>query len=616
MPLKKLALKAGINQENTRYTSENGWWVADKIRFRQGTPEKIGGWARLSANSYLGVCRSLFPWATNGGVEYMGVGTNIKFYVEFDGAYNDITPLASTVTLTNPFVTVSGSPIVTVNDVAHGSTTGSYVTFSGAVDVGGVTAAMLNQEFVITVVTADQYTITVSGNATSNVPGGGGGTVTAQYQLPIGSAVPTPLSGWGAGGWGLGPWGTGTTSATQIRLWSQANYGQDLFFAYRGGPPCYWVSASGVNTRGVLVSTLSGASGVPVVVNSVLVSDTSRFALAFGCNEIDSTSIDPMLIRWSDQENIADWTPSPLNQAGGIRISHGSKIVAALQTRQEILVWSDTALYSLQYSAPPVLWAPQLLADNISIISPNAMATASGRVFWMGNGKFYSYSGNPDTMRCDLRQYIFQNFNSDMSDQVFSGSNEQFNEVWWFYPSSNSTTPNKYVIYNYVEDVWIMGEMERFAWVDRGVRQYPTSAGTDKLIQQEFGVDDASGDATVAIPAYIESAEFDIDDGDHFAFVRRMLPDITFRGSIAENPNALFTLYPMKNSGTGFGTSVGGSRDAEVIRSVAVPVEEFTGQVFIRVRGRQMVMRVESLDLGVTWQLGSPRIDIRQDGRR
>jgi hypothetical protein len=614
VPLKKLSLKAGINQENTRYTNENGWWVADKIRFRQGTPEKIGGWARLSSNSYLGVCRSLFPWGTNGGVQYMGVGTNIKFYVEFDGAYNDITPVVSTATLTNPFVTTSGSAVVVVNDVAHGSSTGSYVTFSGAVDVGGITAAMLNKEFAITVVTADQYTITVSGNATSNATGGG--TVTAQYQLPIGNAVPTPLSGWGAGGWGLGPWGTGTTSATQIRLWSQANFGQDLLFAYRGGPLCYWASASGLSTRGVLVSSLVGASDVPVVVNSVLVSDSSRFAFAFGCNELGTTSLDPMLIRWSDQEDVANWTPAVTNQAGGIRLSHGSEIVAALQTRQEILVWTDTALYSLQYQGPPFVWGVQLLADNVSIISNNAMVTVAGRVFWMGNGKFYSYAGNADTMRCDLRQYIFQNFNYDMSDQVFCGSNEQFNEVWWFYPSSSSTTPNKYIIYNYLEDVWIMGELERFAWVDRGVRQYPTAAGTDKLIQQEFGVDDAAGASTVAIPAYIESAEFDIDDGDHFAFVRRMLPDITFRGSTADNPSVLFTLYPMKNSGTGFGTSVGGSRDAEVIRSVAVPVEEFTGQVFIRVRGRQMVIRVESTALGVTWQLGSPRIDMRQDGRR
>ena len=614
MPLQKLSLKAGLNQENTRYTNENGWWIADKIRFRQGTPEKIGGWARLSANSYLGTCRALFPWATLAGLEYMAVGTNIKYYAEYNGAYYDITPVVSTATLTNPFVTVNLSPIVTVNDVAHGSTTGSYVTFSGASAVGGIDAVYLNTEFAITVISADQYTITTGASATS--PATGGGTVTAKYQINIGNAVPTPSIGWGAGGWGLGTWGNGAGTASPIRLWSQSNFGQDLIFAYRGGSICYWTASTGLSVRADLLPNVAGASGVPTIVNSILVSDTSRFVFAFGCNELGDTALDPMLVRWSDQEDVLNWTPAATNQAGGIRLSHGTTIIGALQTRQEILVWTDTALYSLQYQGPPYVWPTQLLADNVSLISPNAMVTVAGRVFWMGSGKFYSYTGNAETMRCDLRQYIFQNFNYDMSDQVFCGSNEQFNEVWWFYPSKNSSTPDKYVIYNYLEDVWMMGDMERFAWVDRGVRQYPTAAGTDKLIQQEFGVDDSYTAVTVAIPAYIESAEFDIDDGDHFAFVRRMLPDITFRGSTADNPSVLFTLYPMKNSGSGFGTSVGGSIDASVIRGVAVPVEEFTGQVFIRVRGRQMVIRVESTDIGVTWQLGSPRIDIRQDGRR
>lgn len=611
MPLKKLSLKAGLNQENTRYTNENGWWVCDKIRFRQGTPEKIGGWARLSANTFLGVCRALFPWATLSGLEYMAVGTNIKYYVEYDGAYNDITPIASTVTLTNPFVTTNLSAVVVVNDVAHGSSTGSYVTFSGASAVGGLT---LNNEYQITVVTVDQYTITAAAAATSSATGGG--TVTAQYQINIGNALPTPGAGWGAGGWGLGTWGNGSPSVNPLRLWSQSNFGQDLIFAYRGGSICYWTASTGLGVRAVLLPTVVGASDVPTIVNSILVSDSSRFVLAFGSNELGDTVLDPMLVRWSDQEDPTNWTPSATNQAGGIRLSHGTTIIGALQTRQEILIWTDTALYSMQYNGAPGVWQPQLLADNVSLISPNAMVTVSGRTFWMGSGKFYSYTGTVDTMRCDLRQYIFQNFNYDMADQVFAGSNEQFNEVWWFYPSAGSSTPNKYVIYNYLEDVWMMGEMERFAWVDRGVRQYPTAAGTDKLIQQEFGIDDAYTAVTVAIPAYIESAEFDIDDGDHFAFVRRMLPDMTFRGSTAVNPSVVFTLYPMKNSGTGFGTSVGGTIDATVVRGVSVPVEEFTGQVFIRIRGRQMVLRVESTDLGVTWQLGSPRIDLRQDGRR
>lgn len=609
--LKKLQLRPGMNQENTRYTNENGWWIGDKVRFRQGTPEKIGGWARLSSDYFLGVCRSLIPWVALDGFKLVGVGTNLKYYVENGGVYYDITPIRTTATLTNPFSTTLGLTTVTVTHTAHGAITGDFVTFSGASTVGSLN---LNGEYQITKVDDNSYTITAlsSANATAT----GGGTVTAAYQINVGPEVQTPSTGWGASTWSSGGWGTGVTTYAQLRTWSGSNFGEDLVFAPYGGAIYYWDFTSGLYARAVRADSLTGASDVPLAVNAVLVSDTSRFVIAFGCNELGSLVLDPMLIRWSDQESVTNWTPAAINQAGGVRLSTGSEIVARLQIRQEIVVWTDAAVYAMQYVGPPFVWNVQLMADNVSIVGPNAVATVSGVAYWMGHGKFYKYDGRVQTLPCDLRQYVFQNINETQLRQCFAGTNEAFHEIWWFYPSENSTVPDKYVVYNYLENIWYTGNMTRYAWVDKGVQLYPMAAGEDRIIYHEYGVDDNSGATAAPIAAYVESAEFDIDDGDKFGFVWRLLPDITFRGSTANNPSTTFTLYPMKNSGTGYGNSVGGDRFASVTRSVSVPVEEFTGQVYIRVRGRQMVIKVESADLGVTWQLGSPRIDIKVDGRR
>lgn len=620
MPVQKLQFAPGFNQEMPRYAGEGRWWTGDKVRFRQGFPEKIGGWARLSAQTFQGTCRSLFSWATIAGIKYLGVGTNLKYYVEFSGSYYDITPIRATATLTNPFAATLGSSLVTVADSAHGASRGDFVTFSGATGLGGaVTASVLNAEYqIVEVLDANSYTIDVGVAAdAADVAGSpGGGAVTAAYQIPVGYSIQAPLTGWSAGGWGLGSWGNGEASFAALRIWSQSNFGEDLVMAPRGGGLYYWDSSAGTHTRAVNVASLAGASDVPTVVNSVIVSDVSRFVFALGCNELGSSNIDPMLIRWSDQEDITNWTPAATNQAGSLRLSLGSDIIARQQYRQEILVWTDIALYSLQYQGAPVGWGAQSLAENISIAGPNAIASASGAVFWMGRGKFYVYDGTAKTLKCDLQRTVFSSLNQDQILQVTAGTNEQFNEVWWFYPANGSTVPNRYVIFNYAENVWYSGEMTRYAWVDRGLREYPVAADASRLLQHEFGCCDSSGDVTVPIAAHVESTEFDLDDGDRFGLVTRILPDITFTGSLSSKPSADITLYPMKNSGAGFGGSVGGESSATVQRSVTVPVEEFTGQVFVRVRGRQMVLRVSSNGPGIKWQLGAMRYDVRPDGRK
>jgi hypothetical protein len=711
MPLKKLLLKAGVNQENTRYTNENGWYESQWVRFRQGTPEKIGGWVRLSSNTFLGLCRSLWNWVTLTGQNLLGVGTNLKFYIEQGGAYYDITPIRRTVTLSNPFSTVISTAAVTVHDTNHGATVGDYVTFTSTAAVGGLTIS--GEYTVTTVIDANSYTITASGNASSTVtyPPGGGGTVTAAYQLQIGLPYSVPLTGWGAGPWSYGGWGIGGTATAALRLWSQSNFGEDLIFAPRGGAIYYWSAASGLLTRGVALDSLGGTititiaspavvtlstalpagtsvqlgttgalptglstgttyyienvsgltcnlaatpggtaintsgtqSGVqsiatlgdvPTVQNFIYVSDTSRFVFAFGCNDYSSAVQDPMLIRWSDQESATIWYPQSTNQAGSIRLSHGSQIVTAIQTRQEIVVFTDASLYSLQYLGPPVVWGTQLLGDNISIMGPNAVAQASGVVYWMGVDKFYKYDGRVSTLRCDLRQYIYGDINLEQSSQVFASTSEGFNEVWFFYcsmtgpdgtntPSNPNVIVDRYVVYNYVENngegVWYYGNLQRTAWIDSGLRSYPIAATYSyNLVNHEDGVDDGTANNPVPIYTKISSSEFDIDDGDKFGFVWRMLPDITFRGSTADSPTGTLTLIPMQNSGSGYNDprSAGGQDYASVTRTSKVPIEQFTGQVYIRVRGRQMIMQFENEQLGSQWQLGSPRIDIKTDGRR
>ena len=612
--LKKVQITPGVNRENTRYANEGKWYESDKVRFRQGTPEKIGGWQRFSADTFLGVCRSLFNWVTLGGQNLIGVGTNLKFYVERGGAYFDITPIRDTASLTNPFDTTNGSPIVLVTDTAHGGITGDFVTFSGATAVGGLT---LNGEYQITVLTANTYNITASSNASGTATGGG--TVSAAYQINIGNELAVPFSGWSAGGFGLGTWGFGGTTTVEMRLWSQSNFGEDLIFAPRGGGLFYWDASSGVTTRAVNVSSLSGASAVPTVVNYVVVSDVNRFVLAFGCNEIGSSTLDPMLIRWSDQEDAGMWTPSATNQAGSLRLSRGAEIISALQARQEILVWTDTSLYSLQYLGAPDVWGAQILGDNISIAGPNSVVYANSIAYWMGRDKFYRYDGTVVPLPCDVRRYVFNDFNQDQYYQVFAGTNQSFNEVWWFYCSADSTEVDRYVVYNYVENLWHYGTLRRTAWIDAKLRDYPIAATySHNLVLQEIGTDCNETGTAFPINAYILSSEFDMDDGDHFVLINRVLPDVTFEGSTADSPAITMTLLPLSNSGSGYNSplSEGGNSSNAITRTATIPIEKFTGQVFTRVRGRQFAMKVESTALGVSWQLGASRLDMKLDGRR
>lgn len=626
--LKKILFRPGVSRENTRYASETigpvnsptqtvgGWYECDKVRFRAGTPEKIGGWIPTTLSTFLGKCRALWAWATLDGTKLIALGTNLKYYIMRGGAYYDITPVRITVTLTNPFTATNLSNVITVSATAHGAVTGTFVTFSGATGLGGnITAAVLNREHQITVVDVNTYTFVATATANTSDTGNGG-TVSAAYQYNVGPEFQVPLTGWGAGLWGYGTWGNGQTASSSMRLWSQSNFGENLIFGYRGGPIFYWQSSLGVGTRASTLTT----GDTPSVQNYLMVSDASRFILAFGVNDYGSFAQNPMLIRWSDQESTTDWTPSATNQAGSLQLSKGSQIITAHQARQEILVWTDSALYSLQYLGPPVVWGSQILGDNISILSENSVSVASGVAYWMGVDKFYKYDGRVNTLRCDLRQYIYSDINLEQNQQVFSGTNEGFNEVWWFYCSANSTTVDKYVVYNYLEDVWYYGTMARTAWLDSGILDNPIATTyVNTMVNHEVGVDDNINGTPVAIAANIQSSEFDIDDGHNFGFIYRMLPDLTFRGSASSpTPQVTMTLIPLANSGSGYNIpqSEGGSSNATVQRIATVPVEQFTGQVFIRVRGRQLVFKIESNQLGTAWQLGAPRIDIRPDGRR
>jgi hypothetical protein len=703
MPLQKILLKPGVNRENTRYTNEGGYYESEKVRFRQGTPEKIGGWQRISASTFLGVCRSLWNWVTLGSQNLLGVGTNLKFYIENGGIYNDITPIRTTTTLASPFTTATSTntgttTTVTVTDANNGFINNDYVTYycSGAASVtfNGITITTGTQ-YQITYVSATSYKITVTGTASAS--SAGGGTIYAVYQVNTGPSYAAPLVGWGSSTWGSGTWGIGTASTDALRLWNQMNWGQNLVYGPRGSPLYYWNASIGLSLstvtmtiaapcvvtatvnladatpitfsttgwlptgllpgvtyytkyitattfnlaatsggsaitttgtqsgtqsippRGILLSSLTGADGyTPLYQNTFTVSDASRFLIVFGTNDYGSTILDPMLIRWSDQESLTTWYPAVTNQAGSVRLSHGSKIVTTLQSRQEILVFTDQALYSLQYLGPPYVWGTQLLADNVSISSPNAAAIGSGVTYWMGVDKFYKYDGRVQTLRCDLRQFIYSDINQLQFDQVFSSTNEGFNEVWWFYCSENSNTIDKYVIYNYAEDLWYYGTMARTAWLDSGLRNYPLAATyTYNIVNHEYGVDDNETGTTLPITASIVSSQYDIGDGHNFAFVYRMIPDLTFRGSTAgTTPTVTMYLQGFTSSGSG----VTQSGNADVVNTGTAPsvinVDQFTGQIYIRIRGRQMQMQITSNTIGVQWQLGAPRIDIRPDGRR
>ena len=814
MPLQKLQFRPGVNREGTTLANEGGWFDCDKIRFRSGYPEKIGGWVALSYNTFLGTARSLWNWVTLRSYNLLGVGTNLKFYIESGGIYNDITPIRLTTTNTTTFSSTSGSNIITVTDTGTSSIQSTdFVTFSGATNVGGLN---LNSEFQIqTVISGTVYTILTSSNA-DNTGGNGGGAVTARYQLNAGSDTYTASNGWSTGPWpqynttvvsnpfattnasttvtvtqtahglttddyvyfaaaiatiatgatttvtvasngfiagqgvqfdattslptgmarettyfagvivsntfvlydtqanaisggstgkivtsggsvgtvtiinatnvngipaavlykafqvtvvnansytistiigdapnqlsypatstgsGVGgtltiytpagvsrgwgsPFNGASTFGSQIRLWSQSNFGEELLFSPRGGGIYLWQPGSSsvpaFGTRGTLVS----GTDVPAYINQIMVSDSSRIVIAFGCNDYGAygtTAIEPMLVRWSAQESYTNWSIGVTTQAGSYRLSHGSSIIGALQTRQEILVWTDSAIYGMQYLGPPYIWGFNLLADNITIASPNAMATASGVTYWMGTDKFYVYSGRVETLPCSLRAYVFQDINRSQQFQFFAGSNEGYSEIWWFYCSAESNVIDKYVIFNYLDRVWYYGTLGRTAWLDSALREFPSAATMNNLIvQHEASVDDESTNPPTAINAYIQSSDFDIDDGHNYGFVWRMLPDITFDGSTSpapSTPQVTFTLRPRQNPGAPY--SATSSPLVNTTQSYATRhvynVQEFTQIIYARVRGRQLAFRVESNTLGTQWQLGVPRMDVRSDGRR
>ena len=876
MPLQKIILKPGVNRENTRYTNEGGYYESNLVRFRQGTPEKIGGWVPISTNTFTGICRSLWNWVTLAGANLVGVGTEEKFYVEQTGAYYDITPIISTHILgANPF-TGSGTTTVTVTDAVYSPTVGDYVIFNGASAIGGVTIS--GEYEVITVPTGTTYTIT----AASAVTGTGGGSGAYASYLLSAFATTTGNLGWGTTAWGAGNWGSvgQVVKARTPVLWTQQNFGENLLLGPKQGAMYMWnattattlvapttvtisnaspalvtlttnttvpipdgtalmfetsgalplpltpftvyyvryltdttfnlatstvssvalsgvtitgpagqfsctasstplvvgqsvtinggfngvvaltgnkvsgfvdtVASSGgegivalsgnaasatlgtmvavggttiipagnfasgfvgtvagnsavtlsgiaglgfVNTvitgsipghvspttyyivatngsttftlsttpggagvtttpgstgftytlsttlntstagsgtqtisiRAIPVSALTGASNVPLTQNTLLVSDASRFTFTFGTNEYLSTIYDPMAIRWSDQESLTNWTPAITNQAGGLRLSRGSLIQAVLQSRQEVLVFTDAAIYSLQYLGPPYVWGSQILSDNISIVSANAAAYANGVAYWMGQDKFYKYDGRVQTLRCDLLRFIFDDINRADFNQVFASTNEGFNEVWWFYCTKNSPTINRYVVYNYTEDVWYYGTMLRTAWLDSSLRSYPMAATyANNLVYHENGVDDNITGNAVAMESSITSAQFDIGDGHNFAFAWRMLPDLTFVGSTTgTTPSLTIQLLPLQNSGSGYndpisigGTSATGTQTVTATQIYPIDLDTFTGQLNIRVRGRQMSMKIACNTLGTQWQLGAPRVDVRPDGRR
>jgi hypothetical protein len=620
--LKKITFTPGVNRENTRYAAEGTWYETDKVRFRLGLPQKIGGWQRLSAATYLGVCRSMTNWATLGGQNLVSVGTNLKYYIERGGAYFDVTPIRLTTTAgAVTFAATNGSATITATDVDHGAQQGDYVTFSGAASLGGnITAVVLNREYVIaSIIDDDTYTFTATATANASDSGDGGASVVAAYQIPVGNEIEVPFTGWGAGRFGFGTWGVGGATVAPMRMWSQNNFGQDLFFAYRGSEPYYWDAAGAVTTRAVYVSSLVGATDVPTIVNIAFVSDIYRFAFCFGANEIGSAVLDPMLIRWSDQEDVANWSPEAINQAGSLRVSKGTQIIAVKQARQEILVFTDAAVYGLQYLGAPEVWGAQLLGDNITIISQNGVTYANNMAYWMGKDKFYYYDGTVKTLPCTVRSYVFDDINKQQFGQVVCGTNEQFDEIWWFYPSAGALENDRYVVFNYIENAWCYGTLSRSAWLDSDLRDYPLAATfINNLVYHENGIDSNETGTPTAITATIVSAEFDMDDGDRFVLLNRILPDITFQGSTADTPSVAMTLLPMENSGSGYYNplSTGGNSSNTISRITTVPIEEFSGQVYVRIRARQMAFKVESTGLGVTWKLGATRFDMIASGRR
>ena len=625
MPLSKLQFRPGVNQEITSYSNEGGWRDCDKIRFRLGYPEKIGGWEKYTSSTYLGSARALHNWIALDGSNYLGIGTHLKYYIEEGQGLNDITPVRATTSAGDvTFAATNGSATITVSDTAHGAFENDFVTFSGAVSLGGViTADVLNKEYqVVRVVDADSYEVTSAVAANSSDSGNGGSSTVGTYQINTGLDTSVGGTGWGAGTWSRDGWGdaasSGLTTTNQIRLWSHDNFGEDLIINARDSNIYYWDKTNNLSTAAVELSTRTGTkTSVPQIAKQVLVSDQDRHVIAFGCDGLNASASgtqgngtqDPLLIRFSDQENPLVWYPSSTNTAGDLTLGAGSTFMQAVETKREILVWTDTALNSMRFIGPPFTFGLQQLASNITIMSPNAAVATEDFVFWMGIDNFYVYAGQTQQLPCTVKDKVFLDFNFEQADKVVSGINSEFSEVFWFYPSASSSDNDRYVVYNYGDKVWYFGALGRTAWIDRGVRTYPIAAGSSYLYNHEFGYDDDGS----AMNSFIESGAIDIGDGDQFSYIRRVIPDLTFNGSTnLSSPQATFTVKARNFPGASFDNTASG----DAIRTASSPVETYTNQLHLRARGRSFALRVESDALGAKWKLGSPRIDMRPDGRR
>ena len=699
MPFTSLKFKPGIVSDITASSNEGGYVDGDKVRFRLGFPEKIGGWVKANLNTYLGTARSLHNWVALDSSDYLGIGTHLKYYIEEGGAFNDITPNRATTTNGILFSATNGSATITVTDSSHGAVEGDFVTISGSVSLGGnITAAVLNKEHqIVTVTNAATYTITASATANGSDTNNGGAGVDGVYQVNTGTNSGTGGTGWGAGLWGgmtttalqtqlnealddsetgvdvddetgittagdiilveeelmlvagdsddntlnvtrghsgttavahdddtlvrlafgnanasddFVAWGQAAvvTVSNELRVWTHDNFGEDLLINARNGGVYYWDKSDGLTTRAVEISTESGASNTPTVAKQILVSDQDRHVIAFGANTLGTTIQDPLLIRFSSQESLLDWTPTATNTAGDLRLGGGSTFMQAVETKQGILVFTDKTLHAMKFIGPPFTFGLQELSKNITMMSSRSATAVDDLVFWMGIDNFYIYAGQTQPLPCTVKEKVFLDFNFEQRDKVHAGVNTEFSEITWFYPTASSSEIDAYVSYNYTEKVWYYGTLSRTAWQDRGIRTLPQATGEGFLYNHETGFDDDGS----AMTSFIESAPIDIGDGDKFSFIKRVIPDITFNGSTSLNPTANFTIKAKDFPGSTYDQT---STQATT-RSSTSPVEQFTSKLDYRIRGRSFALRIDSSALGTKYKLGTPRIDIREDGRR
>mgnify|MGYP003110350739 FL=1 len=620
MPLAKFQFKAGIDKEGTSYTNAGGWFDASLVRFRKGFVEKIGGWTKQSATAFVGTCRNLFAWISLGGSKYLFVGTNLKAYVLEGTTLSDITPIRATTTNGIVFAATNGSAVITATDSSHGATVNDFVTISGAASLGGaITAAVLNQEYqVVSVPSANTFTFTATATANGSDTGNGGSGADAAYQLSAGLDVYLQSTGFGSGRWGDGGYGSSTSLSftNQLRLWSSDNFGEDLILHPRGGGVFYWDESGGTTARAVDITTLSGANLSPTVGLQTIVSDTDRHVIVLGADPVvggaRTGTLDPMFVAFSDQESITEWEPKTDNTAGSIRLSSGSEIRGGIRSRQETLIWTDTALYSMQFVGPPLTFSVNLINEGVGMIGPNACTNSPNGIFWMSDDGFYLYNGSVKKLPCSVLSYIQEDLNLGQAFKVFGLLNSEYNEVWWFYPADSDGTEevSRYVIYNYEEGSWSIGQLVRTAWVEEGVFQKPLATTNNFIYNQEDGDDD---DGLPMDGVFIESADFDLQDGNSFAFIRRMIPDIKFYGTNVESGVPQINMLLKTRNAPSESLTTRATKD----------ISNNTDQVHVRARGRQAVLRLQSDDdaatgvrLGYKWRLGYTRLDISPDGRR